>query len=354
MTLEILSAGPVLTVQDHGRRGLKHLGVPAAGAMDRPSMDLANALCSNPPTAAALEFAAVGGQFRAGRDLCFAVTGGDCEIRIDDRVVPVGQSHKVEAGEIIKIGALGNAIWGYIAISGGIEVPEVLGSRATHLRFGLGGLEGRALRAGDVLPLGAEKEKPICLRPRTPATRLTPIAADRPIRLVLGPQDDYFAPDVIALLENAPFRVTSQRDRMGTVLDGPALAAVRGHDIVSDGIVPGAIQVAASGQPMILMADAQTTGGYPKIATVITADLPRLAQFPTGSEVHFEIISRDDAENIQIKDKERQEEILNALVPATGALLTSEFLLSCNLVGDVAHPEAVMGRDHEAPSKSRK
>ncbi|MDO6587819.1 biotin-dependent carboxyltransferase family protein [Salipiger sp. 1_MG-2023] len=350
MSLEILSVGPMLSVQDHGRHGRKRFGVPAAGAMDRPAMDLANALCGNPLSAAALEFTAIGGSFRAGRALRLAVTGGDCDIRIGERLLSAGQSHAVEAGEVVKIGALKGATWGYIAVCGGIAAPEVLGARATHLRFALGGVEGRALRAGDQLPLGDADETAPCLRPRDPASRPGPIAPERAIRVVLGPQDDYFSAEVLAKLETARFRISPQRDRMAMVLDGPTLPAMRGHDIVSDGIVSGAIQVPASGQPMVLMADAQTTGGYPKIATVISADLPRLAQLPTGADLRFEVVSRDEAEDILLAERARLREVLASLVPATGMMLSSGFLLSCNLAGSIVEPEAVMGRDLE-PSK---
>lgn len=345
MTLEVLGAGPMLSVQDHGRHGRKRFGVPAAGAMDRPAMDLANALCGNPPGTAALEFAAVGGSFRTHRSLRLAVTGGDCDIRIGQRRLPAGQSHSVEPGEVVKIGALKDATWGYIAVSGGIAVPEVLGARATHLRFGLGGVEGRGLKPGDLLPLGEADRGSPCLRTREPMPRPGPVAPTRPIRVVPGPQDDHFDPRVLALLESACFTITPRRDRMAMVLDGPALPAERGHDIVSDGIVPGAIQVPASGQPIVLMADSQTTGGYPKIATVITADLPRLAQFPTGAAVRFRLVDRDAAEDILLAERARLNSILESLVPADGAMLESSFLLSCNLAGSIVAPEAVTGRD---------
>lgn len=137
MTLEVLGTGPMLSVQDRGRHGRKRFGVPVAGAMDGPAMELANALCGNPAEAAALEFTGIGGSFRAGRALRFAVTGGDCAIHVGERLVPAGESHNVEAGEVVKIGALRGATWGYIAVAGGIAVPEVLGARATHLRFEL-------------------------------------------------------------------------------------------------------------------------------------------------------------------------------------------------------------------------
>jgi allophanate hydrolase len=331
----------MLSIQDRGRHGYKRFGVPAAGAMDAPAMALANVLCGNVPGAAALEFTAFGGRFRAGRAMRIAVTGGDCDIQIGTRVLAAGQSHAVEAGEVVKIGALRGATWGYLAVSGGIAVPEVLGARATHLRFALGGVDGRALQAGDVLALGEDDPTGICMRPRTPL----PAPSSGPIRVVLGPQDDFFAPEVIDRLVSAPFDISPQRDRMAMVLDGPTLPAVRSHDIVSDGTVPGVIQVPASGRPMVLMADSQTTGGYPKIATVISVDMPRLAQMATGTSFRFEAITRDAAEELLIAERAHLREILSSLVPATGAALRSDFLLSSNLSGEVFDPEAVMGRD---------
>ena len=345
MSLEILQAGPMLSIQDHGRHGRKRFGVPSAGAMDRPAMDLANALCGNPLDAAALEFTAFGGHLRAARPLRLAVTGGECDIRCGPRQLAAGQSHAVAAGEVIRIGALKGATWGYIAVSGGIAVPEVLGARATHLRFALGGVEGRALRPGDVLPLGQDDSSAPCLRPREPMVRPGANLAGRPIRVMLGPQGDYFDAQTLARLCSATFTVTPKRDRMAMVLGGATLFAARGHDIVSDGIVPGVIQVPASGEPMVLMADSQTTGGYPKIATVISADLPRLAQLPVGAELRFEVIPREMAEDITLAERARLRDCLSGLVPANGAQLSSSFLLGCDLVGGLFAPEAVMGRD---------
>ncbi|GGG82586.1 allophanate hydrolase [Salipiger pallidus] len=339
MSLDVLQAGPMTSIQDHGRHAHKRFGVPAAGAMDRPALDLANALCGNAPEAAALEFTGLGGTFRAGADMLCAVTGGECQITVEGKTVPSYESFRVSAGDTLRIGALRGAVWGYMAVAGGIDVPQVLGARATHLRFALGGIDGRPLAAGDTLPVG-EAEPGIGLRPReVPA----PASAELPIRIVAGPQDDYFDADTLALLTSAVFTVSPQRDRMAMALDGQELRAAQGHDIVSDGIVPGAIQVPASGRPMVLMADAQTTGGYPKIATVASVDLPRLAQLPTGATFRFELVSRDRAEDLAIAERARLREVLAGLIPAGRAALSSEFLLSCNLAGGVADPAAVMG-----------
>lgn len=342
MSIEIVSAAPMLSVQDTGRFGLRHLGVSNAGPIDPPSMALANALCGNSPESATLEFAGRGGSFRTTRPLRFAVTGGACDIRIDGRALPAGESHRLKPGETLVVGVLRGAVWGYVAFSGGIAIDPVLGSRATHLRTGLGGIEGRALAAGDTLPLGEADADAPCLRPASAARAAAIGRADGPIRLVLGPQDDYFAPEIVARLTGECFTVTPQRDRMAMVLGGVELPAVRGHDIVSDGIVPGSIQVPGSGMPLILLAESQTTGGYPKIATVISADLGRLSQMPVGSEVRFAVVTRDEGEEIWLAHRRELRAALADLVAKPEGALRSEYLLSCDLVGGFFAPEEIV------------
>lgn len=331
MSIEILSAGPMLTVQDTGRQGLRHFGVSNAGPMDRPALLLANALCGNAPGVAALEFAGPAGRFSTDSPCRFAVTGGDCDIRIDGRLLQTNESHRLRPGDILEIGALRDKVWGYLAIAGGIDVPPVLGSRSTHLRSDLGGCEGRALRAGDVLPIGENVALDRCLRLETPL----PSMADAPVRVVLGPQQTYFDDEIIDRLTAADFIVTPRRDRMAMVLGGAELPASRGHDIVSDATVPGSIQVPGSRQPIVLMAESQTTGGYPKIATVISTDLPRLAQMPVGARFRFSLVTRDQGEDIWIREQRTMREMLERLQVKAEGGLTSEYLLSRNLIGGI-------------------
>lgn len=337
MTITVVQAGPMLTVQDQGRTGLRHLGVSGAGPVDPAAMGLANALVQNGAGAAALEFAGPAGSFTATRPVRFAVIAGDCDIRVGDRQVAAGESHRLQSGEVLKIGVPAGVVFGYVAFSGAIETEPVLGSRATHLRTGLGGVDGRALRAGDSLPLGADDGDAPCLR-----LAVTPRLASGPIRLVMGPQQDYFDEDVIASLTGADFTVTPQRDRMAMVLGGTQLPAARGHDIVSDGTVPGSIQVPGSGQPLVLLAESQTTGGYPKIATILTADLPRLAQLLVGAVFRFAAVSRDEAEQILIDHRRAHRAIVRGMVPKAEGLLRSDYLLSCDLVGGIVFPEEVV------------
>lgn len=346
MTLEIRTAGPMLTVQDRGRFGLRRFGVSTAGPVDARAMALANALCGNPPDRAVLEFAGFGGSFTADRSVCFAVTGGACDIRIGTRPAAAGESHLLKAGEVLKVGALSSSTWGYIAVSGGIATAPVMGSRSTHLRSTLGGLDGRALRAGDTLPLG-DSAGPSLLRP-SGASQTDAFPDTSPIRVVLGPQHDAFSGEILDRLLGTPFTVTPQRDRMAMLLDGPSLPARHAHDIVSDATVPGAIQVPGSGRPIVLLAECQTTGGYPKIATVIGADLPRLAQMPAGTSLRFAAVPQDQAEEIAVAQRAAEAALLDGLVAKPADLLSSEYLLSCDLVGGIFDPAQITGQDRPA------
>lgn len=305
--LSIHRSGPLMSVQDDGRYGYRSRGVSTSGAVDRDAHAIANALVGNEPGTAAIEFALLGGAFKADRDVLIAVTGGSCPVEIAGRSVPTWESHLLKAGEILTVGALRGAVWGYVAISGGLAIQKVLGSRSTHLRTAVGGLNGKALAADDVLPLGdAGKLKPRMLG--TPYLR-----GNGPISVIPGPQDDYFDEGAWKTFLRQPYRATVSRDRMAMVLDGPVLKAFRGHDIVSDATVVGSIQVPGSGKPIVLTADGQTTGGYPKIATVASFDLGRLAQLPTGQDFMFRAISADVAEEHAIHAQDRLTAVIDGL-----------------------------------------
>jgi biotin-dependent carboxylase-like uncharacterized protein len=306
--LDIQQIGPMATVQDLGRKGLQHAGVSGSGPMDAPSFRIANALVGNDPMSAALEFAGVGGSFTVTRPVRFAVTAGDVDIRLDGTKVYPWESYDLLPGMTLAVGALRECVWGYLAISGGIDVAPVLGSRSTHLRTGLGGHEGRRLQVGDRLPIG-EGVALANLALRQPWRR-----SARPIQVICGPQDDYFSTDVHETFLRTPFVVSASRDRMAQMLDGPPILAVGGHDIVSDGTCPGSIQVPASGKLLVLMAERQTAGGYPKIATVASVDLPRLAQVASGRTIRFAHIPQERAEALLIAERLALRGILANLV----------------------------------------
>lgn len=333
MSLEVLETGPLSTVQDGGRLGLRGFGVSEAGPVDRTAFQMANRLVGNAPDAAAIEFAYVGGRFRVTRAATLAVTGPGASVSIDGQPAKAQATLRLEPGQELRIGALSKGLWGYLAIGGGVDTPPVLGSRATHLRFSLGGLEGRTLRAGDCLPLGDGPEIANHV-----ATRALPDVTAAPIRVLLGPQDNFFAPDVLERFLSQEHRVSARIDRMAAQIDGAPLPAVRGHDIVSDGTVPGAIQVPGSGQPLVLLVEGQTSGGYPKIATVIGADLTRLAQLGPGKPFQFQAVTPEEAEAALLAMHQETRAILDAIQEVQDYRPDPQKLMGENLISGVWHP----------------
>jgi biotin-dependent carboxylase-like uncharacterized protein len=291
----LLAAAPAnfTSVQDMGRVGWRRFGLTGAGAMDPESLAVANALVGNPIEAAAIEFAHAGGDWQVrGADCRIALAGGAFDAAIDGEALPPNTSIVLRQGRTLRIGGARDAVWGYLAIAGGLLVPREFGSRSTHIRSGVGGLNGRFLAAGDELPLAALGA------PMGAERTLSRPPPDRraAIRVVLGPQDDFFTPAAIDVFLSAEYRVTWQGDRMGYRLEGPRLEHARGFNIVSDGLLPGSIQVPGNGQPIVLLMDAQTTGGYPKIATIVSGDIGRFAQHRPGHAVRFQAVDQDDAQ----------------------------------------------------------
>ena len=338
--LLVLSAGPGVTVQDAGRHGFLRYGVTVAGPMDPAAFALANRAAGNPAGAAAIEISLGGLELTAdGAPVDVALAGGAFDIRLDGRALPEAVALKLMPGMRLTVKSGPAGAWCYLAAAGGIAVAPVLGSRATHTRSAMGGLEGRGLGAGDRLPVA-----PAPARPAGPfridAGWLAPDSG--PIRVLPGPQDDYFAPDQIATFLATGWRVSPRSDRMAYALDGPPLTHARGHDIVSDGVAFGAIQVPGSGLPFVLMADRQPTGGYPKIATVIGADLGRLAQRRPGEIVRLAAVSLVDAIAARTALAARLARPPE-LVPLLRTDLPSEFLLGLNLVDGVVNARAPEG-----------
>jgi biotin-dependent carboxylase-like uncharacterized protein len=315
--LKVLSPGLHTTVQDLGRIGYQDIGVPVSGALDGFGLRLANALVGNPHAFAALEILVSGPTLEIAADtarLSLVGTGASLSVRGEKvKIAAAGQSVTVRRGDIVQIAVGRQSACCYLAAEGGIAVPKVLGSASTYVRAALGGLNGRALQREDAVPLAMA-----CASERTelraPAPRSAP--TDRPIRVVLGPQQKYFRKETLATLLDAEFRVSKDTDRMGMRLDGPLLRHRRGWDIVSDAIATGSIQVPGSGQPIVLLADHQTTGGYPKIATVISADLPRLGGCCPGDPLRFVSVELEAAEEI-CRELEREFARLIAALEST-------------------------------------
>src|SRR5262245_41102370 len=338
--LRVVAPGLMTTLQDRGRRGYQHLGIPVSGALDVVSLAAANAIVGNGSGTGALEIAYQGPTLAVEADsVRVAFAGGAAAIvavrgegAAGGGPMPPLQSIRLERGDVLRIGALAGSVVGYLAVEGGFDAAPVLGSQSTYVRASLGGFEGRALRAGDLLPLRQARAEEGEER-RLPALDLAP---PRRFRVVLGPQDDYFSERGKRTLLEGPFTVSAASDRMGMRLEGAVLEHSRGYNIVSDGIAPGAIQVPGNGLPIVLLADRQTTGGYPKIATVIAADLPALGRLAPGAKLSFEAIGIAEAE----AEHRRLASRLAALPSQVGAVRGAErideaALLGANLVSGV-------------------
>ena len=283
--IRVLHPGLFTTVQDTGRWGYQRFGIPVAGPMDPVSHRLANLLVGNRPRCATLEVTLAGPRLEFRRDLLLAVCGAEFEAFLDGRAVPGGTVHAVRRGQCVAFGRRRRGARAYIAVAGGFDVPRVLGSRATHVGSGMGGFRGRALAAGDVLHTGDDVERGVRAGDRRPA----PARAARPVRVLPGPHDDRFGAAGAAALAQA-----AASDRMGYRLEGPALRQ-EGPELLSAAVPLGAVQVPPSGEPIILMADRPTTGGYPRIGTVISADIPVVAQLAPGEAVEFETCGQEAA-----------------------------------------------------------
>jgi antagonist of KipI len=288
---DVLQPGVLTTIQDLGRPGWQRHGVGPAGAMDRFALQVANLLVGNPRGFAALEIGLGGLRLRCREDWIVAICGADLGAG-----VPLWKSLRVRKGDELFFKSAVRGAWAYLAFAGGVEAETVLGSKSTCLR----GLGGRPVAKGDLLRAG----------PPRPSTRdgrgfVTSEIPDYPdavtVRVVLGPQEDMFSDESVQTFLTGAFQVTPQSNRMGYRLSGPALRHRGAADVLSDAVVTGSVQVPADGQPIVLMADRQTTGGYAKIATVISADLPAIAQARVGTNVSFRPMTLDQAQELAVQ-----------------------------------------------------
>jgi antagonist of KipI len=283
-SLTVVRPGMLTSVQDLGRWGHQHNGVPVAGPMDVYSHRLANHLVGNAPNAAALEVTLVGPELVSDGDVLCAVAGAEFALTIDGRAAPMHAPLVVPHGSRLRFGARARGARATFAVRGGIAVPATFGSRATSIISRIGPFGGRALIAGDVLPIGEAADRARLVLP-APVLPL-PVGGAR-LRVIPGPHDRMFAPAALDTLFSARYVVTPQSNRTGYRLEGSALTHAVAADILSEAMPLGSIQVPSSGQPILLMADRGTTGGYPKIATVITADMPLAGQLAPGDWVEF-------------------------------------------------------------------
>jgi antagonist of KipI len=289
-------------VQDLGRTGFREFGVSTSGALDPFALRVANLLVGNDEGAAGLEITLGGLQLRLNDERIVAWCGGEFEVQIGSRSLPAGHVARSQAGDELKFRPPQIGCRGWLAISGGVDVPIVLGSRSTDLRANFGGFDGRALRDGDVIPLGPRPGSPI------PATRISSwtaphdwVSPARPtpiLRFVPGDDCARFDASALQALTTEAFTVSPDSDRMGVRLTGPELSRVDKVDLVSEAVAPGTVQVPPGGQPILLLGDCQTIGGYPKIAHVITVDLGIAAQVRAGDRVRFSEVSLGDAHHL--------------------------------------------------------
>jgi antagonist of KipI len=296
----VVRAGLQTTLQDLGRWGFQCRGVPVAGPMDRGAHRLANALAGSDPAAAVLEVTLSGPELVFDDPRHVAVTGAEFDLTVDDEAVPMNARIAVPAGGTLRFGERRKGARAYVAVAGGFDVPLVLGSRATHVGSHMGGYQGRALAAGDRIPLHpARGDRGWTGRPGVPEDAVAALASGPQeggrLRVVPGPDRDRFTSEAIETLRSATWIVGADSNRMGYRLEGPVLPHADGADIISQATVPGLIQVPGSGAPVLLMADRQTTGGYARIATVISADLDLAGQLAPGDPVAFEVCSLRDA-----------------------------------------------------------
>ena len=298
-TLQIGEPGVFTTVQDRGRYGYQRLGGPVSGAMDGFALRAANLLVGNDQGAACLEMTVIGPDIAFLTDTWIAVAGADLSARLDGDVFPRWQSVQVSAGSTLTFRDMQDGMRAYLAVAGGVDVPLVMGSRSTYVNAAIGGVDGRALKKGDVISaLPVVMDRSFVKRQLPDGFEARSYGERHELRAVLGPQHQAFGPEATATLLGSTYTISLDSDRMGYKLDGSPIVHQSGADIVSDGNPPGAVQVPGDGTPTILLADRGTTGGYTKIATVISSDLAKLAQAVPGHTVTFEAVTVEEAHEV--------------------------------------------------------
>lgn len=308
--------GVLTTIQDEGRYGYEQFGMSPAGPMDGTAFRTANILVGNPEGESALEATVLGPTLRFDQDNVIAVTGADMAPALNGQPCPMYQAVAVKAGDRLALGAAKTGCRAYIAFAGGLDVPQVMGSRATALQNKVGGYQGRKLAKGDAV--GFRAPDPSLPLPRT-APVPAPAGREVTIRVVLGPQDDAFTEEGVKTFLSQPYAVSKDFDRMGCRLEGPVIQHKADGNIISDGMVTGAIQVPTSGQPIIMLAERQTVGGYTKIATVISADLPLVGQRKTGDVIRFQAVSVEEAHRAWREANQELEELRGRLAQSQPA-----------------------------------
>ena len=331
-TLKVIQPGMLSTIQDRGRYGYQRYGMPTAGAMDTFALRAANALLRNDDNAACIEATVLGPRIEVLADTAIAVAGANVSPRLDGEPIPMWQPVTVKEGSRLEFRGPGDGMRAYLAVAGGIDVPQVMGSRATYMKAAIGGIDGRQLRAGDILNAFGNDITPAGTANRFPTGAIPKYGNEHEVRVVLGPQNAAFTPKGIKTLLSATYTVSIHSDRMGYRLEGEPIEHTGGPDVISDGTPLGTIQVPGDGQPIILLADRGTTGGYTKIATVISTDLSKVAQAMPGHTVTFKAVTVEEAQEAYREQEALLRSIRNAAAPRIA-------VVSDDTISDILTPD---------------
>lgn len=327
MSVKVIKPGMLTTFQDMGRVGYQHLGVPVAGAMDARAHRLANLLAGNAEDVATMEITVAGPTLHFDQPACIAICGADLSPHVGNKTIPMHRPIIIKSGSELSFGARRHGARAYLAVFGGFKIHKVLGSESTYVRSGMGGWHGRALRKDDLIDLNASLQasglaslsrKLWDIEVYLPAALAS--TPRKTVRIIKGAQWKAFSPESCAAMITQPFRISPDSERMGYRLQGPTINLSEPRQMISEATSFGTIQVPSGGQPIVLMADRQTTGGYPKIAHVAAVDLPLLAQMLPGDSVRFEPVSLEQAQLLDQKRERAFEALAQALAPMREAL----------------------------------
>lgn len=328
--IKIKNSGLLTLIQDSGRYGYQQFGVPVSGVMDSFSHRVANILVGNNENETVLEITVLGPEIEFMNDSIIAISGGDLSPALNGESISMWESVEVKKGDILSFGGIKSGCRSYIAFEGGIQVGKVMGSMSTYVKAKIGGLHGDSLKSGDILKIGdLEKNSNSTKHRKLPDEYIPNYSNTLEVRVVLGPQQDYFTEKGLEKFLSTEYKVTNECDRMGYRLEGEVIEHINGGDIISDGINFGAIQIPSHGQPIIMMSDRQTAGGYTKIANVISIDLPKIAQAKPGNIIRFKKVSIYESQKL-LKEMEENIVTIKEICDKENVVKTSELLLNVN------------------------
>lgn len=324
--ITVLNSGMFTTVQDLGRKDYQAYGIPLAGAMDAYAAKVANIMAGNDENEALLEFTITGGSYRFDSDMLIALTGADMNATCEGHPLKNWATHKIKKGDVVTFAFVSKGCRSYMAVAGGLDIPLVMDSASTHTRSKLGGFDGRALKKEDVLMVkeSAYDRETVLPEAYLPVYESTPV-----IRVMPGPQDDYFTGNAFFALTEGDYMLEADSDRMGYRLSGNAIKHKDTADIISDALFRGAVQVPGNGQPIIMLSDCQTTGGYTKLCFVISADLDVLAQCKPGDKIKFAVVSEDEAVTALKEQREKIAQV-KAFVTSNDIYVSKQYVVKIN------------------------